>query len=121
MLSYESKFSRHMRNIGNAAEYFMFFKWKSKILVCLWIFYKHFWVQNKGIILFTNHFYLGWKGNSLKIDWDPVGRGAFRENCYDFNETAYPSYCPYYIADISYNRGNTNGFHESYALFFAKV
>ena len=23
--------------------------------------------------------------------------------------------------DISYNRGNTNGFHESYALFFAKV
>ena len=29
MLSYESKFSRHMRNMGNAAEYFMFFKWKS--------------------------------------------------------------------------------------------
>ena len=48
-----------MRNMGNAAEYFMFFKWKSKILVCLWIFYKHFWVKNKGIILFTNHFYLG--------------------------------------------------------------
>ena len=23
--------------------------------------------------------------------------------------------------DISYNRGKTNGFHESYALFFAKV
>ena len=40
MLSYESKFSRHMRNMGNAAEYFMFFKWKSKILVCLCIFYK---------------------------------------------------------------------------------
>ena len=35
MLSYESKFSRHIRNMGNAAEYFMFFKWKSKILVCL--------------------------------------------------------------------------------------
>ena len=48
-----------MRNIGNAAEYFMFFKWKSKTLVCLWIFYKHFWVKNKDIILFTNHFYLG--------------------------------------------------------------
>ena len=48
-----------MRNIGNAAEYFMFFKWKSKILVCLCIFYKNFWVKNKGIILFTNHFYLG--------------------------------------------------------------
>ena len=29
-----------MRNMGNAAEYFMFFKWKSKILVCLCIFYK---------------------------------------------------------------------------------
>ena len=26
---------RAMRNMGNAAEYFMFFKWKSKILVCL--------------------------------------------------------------------------------------
>ena len=31
---------RAMRNMGNAAEYFMFFKWKSKILVCLCIFYK---------------------------------------------------------------------------------
>ena len=50
-----------------------FFKWKSKTLVCLWIFYKHFWVKNKDIILFTNHFDLGWKENSLiKIDWDPV-------------------------------------------------
>ena len=30
-----------MRNMGNAAEYIMFFKWKSKILlVCLCIFYK---------------------------------------------------------------------------------
>ena len=45
MLSYESKFSRHMRNMGNAAEYFMFFKWKSKILVCLCIFYKKNWGQ----------------------------------------------------------------------------
>ena len=27
-----------MRNMGNAAEYFMFVKWKSKILVCLCIF-----------------------------------------------------------------------------------
>ena len=31
---------RAMRNMGNTAEYFMFFKWKSKILVCLCIFYK---------------------------------------------------------------------------------
>ena len=62
MLSYESKFSRHMRNMDNAAEHFMFFKWKSK-----------FGVKNKGTILFTNHFDLGWKENSLiKIDWDPV-------------------------------------------------
>ena len=36
-----------------------FVKWKIKILVCLCIFYKHFWVKNKGTILFTNHFYLG--------------------------------------------------------------
>ena len=46
-----------MRNMGNAAEYFMFFKWKSKILVCLCIFYikkKKIGVKNKGIILFTN-------------------------------------------------------------------
>ena len=40
MLSHESKFSRHMKNMGNIAEYFMFFKWKSNILVCLCIFYK---------------------------------------------------------------------------------
>ena len=24
-------------------------------------FYKNFWLKNKGTILFTNHFYLGWK------------------------------------------------------------
>ena len=88
MLSYESKFSRHIRNMGNAAEYFMFFKWESKILVCECIFDKNFWVKNKGTIIFTNHFYLGWRENSLKIDWDPVDREAFQENYYDFNETA---------------------------------
>ena len=37
-----------MRNMDNAAEHFMFFKWKSK-----------FGVKNKGTILFTNHFDLG--------------------------------------------------------------
>ena len=67
MLSYESKFSRRMRNMGNAAEYFMFFKWKSKILVCLCIFYKHFWVKNKGTNVFTNHFCLGWKEVRLRL------------------------------------------------------
>ena len=40
MLSYESKFSRHVINMGNVAEYFMFYKRKSKILVSLCIFYK---------------------------------------------------------------------------------
>ena len=35
-------------------------------------FYINFWVKNKDAILFTNHFDLGWKENSLKIDWDPV-------------------------------------------------
>ena len=30
-------------------------------------------VKNKGTILFTNHFDLGWKENLLiKINWDPV-------------------------------------------------
>ena len=49
-----------MRNMGNAAEDFMFFKYKSKILVCLCIFYKkHFGVKNKGTIIFINHFNLG--------------------------------------------------------------
>ena len=53
---------RAMRNMDNAAEHFMFFKWKRK-----------FGVKNKGTILFTNHFDLGWKENSLiKIDWDPM-------------------------------------------------
>ena len=37
-----------MRSMDNAAEHFMFFKWKSK-----------FGVQNKITILFTNHFDLG--------------------------------------------------------------
>ena len=72
MLPYESKFSRHMRNMGNAAEYFIFFKWKSKILVCLCIFYRSVWVKNMDTILFTYHFDLGWKENSYKIDWYPV-------------------------------------------------
>ena len=46
MLSYESKFSSHMSNMGNAAKYFMFFTWKSKILVCLCIFHlKNMWVK----------------------------------------------------------------------------
>ena len=42
-------------------EYLMFFEWKSKILLCLCIFSKFFWVKNKGTILFTDHFDLGWK------------------------------------------------------------
>ena len=48
-----------------AAEYLMFFEWKSKILVCLCIFSKIFGVKNKDTILFTDHFDLGWKENSL--------------------------------------------------------
>ena len=51
-LSYESKFSPHMRNMGNAAEYFMFLKWKSKILVCLCIFYKKCLGQKLGYYSF---------------------------------------------------------------------
>ena len=57
-----------MRTMGNAAEYFMFFKWKTKILVSLCIFYKkNFWVKNNDTILFTNNF-----DYSLKIDCDYV-------------------------------------------------
>ena len=55
----ESKFSDYMRNMGKAAEYFMFFEQKSKTVVCLCIFSKIFWVKNKDTILFTNHFDLG--------------------------------------------------------------
>ena len=67
---------RAMRNMGNAAEYFMFFKWKSKILVCLCIFYKNFWLKITDTILFTNHFDLGLKENSLKteIPWCFLGK-----------------------------------------------
>ena len=74
MLSYESRFSRHMTNMDNTAKYFMFLKWKGKILVCSCIFYKkNFGVKNTGTILFTNNFDLDWKKNSLiKIDWDPM-------------------------------------------------
>ena len=66
--------------MGNAAEYFMFLKWKSKIMVCFCIFLKKILgVKNKGTIRFTNnHFDLG------------RSRGAFQQNCYDFNETAAP-------------------------------
>ena len=49
----------------------MFIEWKSKILVCLCIFYKNLGSKIRTI-LFTNHFDLGWKENSLKIDWDLV-------------------------------------------------
>ena len=33
----------------------------------LCIFSKHIWVKNKGTILFTNHFYLGWKEVRLRL------------------------------------------------------
>ena len=49
--------------MGSAVEYFMFSKWKGKILVCLCIFYKNFWVKIKDSIVFTNHFDLDLKGN----------------------------------------------------------
>ena len=48
-----------MRNMGNAAEYFMFFKWKSKILVCLCNFYENVWVKLTALFFFFNHFDLG--------------------------------------------------------------
>ena len=51
----ESKFSHHMRNMGNAAEYFMFFKYKSKILVCLCILYNK---KNWGLKIRALKFFL---------------------------------------------------------------
>ena len=42
-----------MGNMGNAAEYFMFFTWESKFLLCSCIFDKNFWVKNKGTVIFT--------------------------------------------------------------------
>ena len=44
-----------MRNMGNVAEYFMFFK--SGLF--MYFLYKKLGVKNKGTILFTNHFDLG--------------------------------------------------------------
>ena len=87
MLSYESKFSRHMRNMGNAAEYLMFFKWKSKILVCLCIFYK----KNLGskvralFFLLIILIYVEKKIRSLRlteIPWSFSGKLLwFQQNC----------------------------------------
>jgi len=69
MLSHESKFSRHMGNICNAAKYFMILNGKVRFWSVYVFFIKKFWVKNKGTILFTNHFDLGLKENSLiKID-----------------------------------------------------
>ena len=64
------------RAMGSAVEYFMFSKWKSKILVCLCIFYKNFGVKIKDTILFINHFDLGLTENSLKteIPWCFLGK-----------------------------------------------
>ena len=48
--------------MGNAAEYFMIFKWKSKINSGLFMYFfikKKIGVKNKGTILFTDHFDLG--------------------------------------------------------------
>ena len=73
-----------MRNMGNAAEYFMFFKWKSKIPVCLYIFCK----KNCGSNLLIIMIYVEKKIRLLRLTEIP--RGAFQENCYDFNETAAP-------------------------------
>ena len=44
-----------MRNMGNAAEYFMFFKYKSKILVCLCILYNK---KNWGLKIRALKFFL---------------------------------------------------------------
>ena len=66
-----------MRNMGNAAEYFMFVKWKSKILVCLCIFLKKIWVKNKGTILFTNLF-----TNRLRLTEVPWAVELSGKNCY---------------------------------------
>ena len=117
-VSYESKFSHHMRNMGNAIEYFMFVKWKSnKILVCLCIFNKHFWVKNKGTILFTNHFYLGWKENSL-LDWlrshEPW---SFPEKLHDFNETAAAPKLLYYLFWIDHLRVGKSLFKRRTKVF----
>ena len=65
---------RATRNMGNAAEYFMFLNGKVRFWsVYVFFIKKKIGVKSKGTILFTNHFDLGWKENLLiKIDWDPV-------------------------------------------------
>ena len=56
--------------MGNAAEYFMFFLNGNVRFWSVYVFFtKKFWVKNKGTTLFTNHFDLVRKENSLvKID-----------------------------------------------------
>ena len=57
MLSYESKFSRHMRNMGNAARIFhVFLNGKVRFWSVYVFFIKKFGVKNKGTILSTNQF-----------------------------------------------------------------
>ena len=46
-----------MRNMGNVAEYFMFFLNGNVRFWSVYVFfYTNFWVKNKGTILLTNHF-----------------------------------------------------------------
>ena len=88
-----------------------------KILVCLCIFNKHFWVKIKGTILFTNHFYLGWKENSL-LDWlRSHGPWSFPEKLHDFNETAAAPKLLYYLFWIDHLRVGKSLFKRRTKVF----
>ena len=51
-MSYESKFSRYMKNMGNTS----FLNGNVRFWSVYIFFYKNFWVKNKDAILFTSHF-----------------------------------------------------------------
>ena len=56
MLSYESKFSSHVRNMGNSC-FLEMEKYKDSGLFMYFLHKNR--VKNKGTIPLTNHFYLG--------------------------------------------------------------
>ena len=58
---------------GKSAEYFMFFKWKSKILVCLCIFYKKNWGSKIRALFFLliSLIYVEKKIRSLRLTQIP--------------------------------------------------
>ena len=70
-------------------------------------FFLNFWFKNKDTILFTNHFDLGLKENSLKIDWDPVelsGKTAMISTKPRPSQSYYLSWIDHLVGKSSFKR-----------------